>query len=218
MTFSIFTACAAKFQITDTPWREFEGITPFQERAIRLYGILHARFLLTMTALDQAREEYSRNKFSYCHQYSCKSVTYLRYGQSDELNESILRLYYANCNKVYVADNSDFEVIDGAFFRPWWIHLFIYSFPEIVRTLRGVARSHHRAFLDFGWNLTTRGRRSRRQSGGILFKKKSRDMMKRKIDPGRKNMPVFYRSIVGFGCQNSQCPWPISISVSVLLQ
>jgi casein kinase II subunit beta len=106
------------------------------DSAIRLYGLLHARFLLTRTALDQMRDKYSRNIFPCCPRYSCKSVTCLPYGTSDELDESVLRLYCPKCNEVYVADNPDFEVIDGAFFGPSWIHLFVSSFPEIVRTLR----------------------------------------------------------------------------------
>jgi casein kinase II subunit beta len=102
-----------------------------QRAAVRLYGLVHARFLLTQgekQGLDQMYEKYSRQEFPRCPRTFCEGHVCLPFGPSEEPDESVLRIFCPNCREVYSADDPVCEQIDGAYFGPSWVNLFIQEY------------------------------------------------------------------------------------------
>jgi len=99
--------------------------------AVRLYGLLHARFLLTRgqkQGLDLMWEKYSRREFQECPRHFCDRQICLPYGPHEELDRSVLRMFCPNCREVYVPEDPACNTIDGAFFGPSWVDLFIEAY------------------------------------------------------------------------------------------
>jgi casein kinase II subunit beta len=107
--------------------------TPDVDRcAVRLYGLIHARYLLTSSALAQMHDKYTRGEFPRCPRTHCDGQVCLPYGPSDEFGVSALRIFCPRCKEVYAADDQNFETIDGGFFGSSWIHLFLQKYEAVV--------------------------------------------------------------------------------------
>jgi casein kinase II subunit beta len=103
--------------------------------AVRLYGLLHARFLLTHNALAQMYDKYARDEFPRCPRTCCDGHVCLPYGPSEEIGVSVLRMFCPRCKEVYVSDDRVSDKIDGAYFGPSWVHLFLQKYerePKLV--------------------------------------------------------------------------------------
>jgi casein kinase II subunit beta len=113
--------------------------TPDVDRcAAQLYGLVHARYLLTSAALSQMHEKYTRAEFPRCPRAYCDGQVCLPYGPSDDVDVSVLRIFCPRCRDVYAADDRICETIDGGFFGPSWVHLFLQKYEALVP--RGQAR------------------------------------------------------------------------------
>jgi casein kinase II subunit beta len=118
------------------PERRPEDWPPDIERSAgRLYGLLHARFLLTQIALSQMYEKYSREEFPRCPRACCDGAVCLPYGPSEEIGVSVLRMFCPRCKEVYIADDRISESIDGAFFGPSWVHLFVQKYERETKVV-----------------------------------------------------------------------------------
>jgi casein kinase II subunit beta len=102
------------------------------ELAVRLYGLLHARYLLTKAGCQQMHDKYMNDDFSPCPRTFCKGIRCLPCGVSENQEGSPLLMYCPRCKEIY-ADQTDMcNMIDGAYFGPSWIHMFLQEFSEIV--------------------------------------------------------------------------------------
>ena len=97
-----------------------------------LYGLLHARYLLTAAGQRRALEKYRKGEFPKCPRSFCDGVPGIPVGMSDEIGESNVKVYCPNCQDIYSVSDKRFTSMDGAFFGPSWCHLFVKRFPEIV--------------------------------------------------------------------------------------
>jgi casein kinase II subunit beta len=116
--------------------RRPQELTPDVERAaVRLYGLLHARYLLTQNALCQMYDKFTRKEFPRCPRICCGGQVCLPYGPNDEIEVSMLRMFCPECREVYVADDEISHSIDGAYFGPSWIHLFVQRYERKLRVV-----------------------------------------------------------------------------------
>lgn len=96
-----------------------------------LFGLIHARFILTNRGLNKMLIKYREQKFGFCPNVLCKDQPVLPMGLSDQLNEESVKLYCPKCEDVYEPQKSRHEHIDGAFFGRTFPHLFFLTFPDL---------------------------------------------------------------------------------------
>ena len=97
-----------------------------------LYGLIHARFLLTRPGMQLMFEKYQRGEFQVCPRVYCKGTLCLPYGISEELGYQPLKMFCPCCNDVYNCTDVDVAKLDGAFFGPSWVHMFLQKFSAVV--------------------------------------------------------------------------------------
>lgn len=100
--------------------------------AIIVYGLLQARFLLTKPGWEQMMIKYKNHEFQQCPRVYCKNCTCLPYGISEEYGVAKMKMFCPNCCDIYNVDDPVLAQIDGAFFGPNWVHMFMQKYPEIV--------------------------------------------------------------------------------------
>ena len=97
-----------------------------------LYGLLHARFILTKPGLHLMMEKYQRHEFQPCPRVYCRGTQCLPFGISDEPDKEVMKMYCPSCCDVYNVTSSDLSGIDGAYFGPSWIHMFLHRYRQII--------------------------------------------------------------------------------------
>ncbi|PVU92537.1 hypothetical protein BB561_003757 [Smittium simulii] len=97
-----------------------------------LYGLIHARYILTRDGLERMALKYENADFGYCPRYYCQMTRVLPCGVSDVPEIDTVRLYCPNCNDMYSCSSSRFNNIDGAFFGTTFAHLFFETFPDFL--------------------------------------------------------------------------------------
>jgi casein kinase II subunit beta len=97
-----------------------------------LYGLLHARYLLTEAGWTRVLAKYRNGDFGRCPRVLCYRTVCLPYGITDELNEHSVKLFCPNCSDVYTVSDPALAKVDGAFFGPSWVTPFLQKYPEIV--------------------------------------------------------------------------------------
>jgi casein kinase II subunit beta len=100
--------------------------------AIILYGLLHARYIMTAAGLDQMKLKYDTNKFEKCPRVLCKGMKCVPYGFCDELGRGFVTKFCPGCREAYRIEDIGSKFVDGAFFGPHWVHFFLKKFGKDV--------------------------------------------------------------------------------------
>eukprot|EP01015_Nassula_variabilis_P017159 TRINITY_DN2677_c0_g1_i5.p1 TRINITY_DN2677_c0_g1~~TRINITY_DN2677_c0_g1_i5.p1 ORF type:complete len:178 (+),score=17.71 TRINITY_DN2677_c0_g1_i5:47-580(+) len=88
-----------------------------------LYGLIHARFILTPRGLAIMREKYLSGRFGTCPRVLCERQNVLPLGLSEDLRTSRVKVYCPKCEEIYIPKRKCIDV-DGAYFGC--------SFPHIL--------------------------------------------------------------------------------------
>ena len=102
-----------------------------QNEAEVLYGLIHARYIITKQGLAEMRRRFQRRHFAACPRYLCEAQSTLPLGISDEPHRDSVKLFCPRCEEVYRPVQARHEMIDGAFFGTTFPHLFFVTFPEL---------------------------------------------------------------------------------------
>eukprot|EP00760_Papus_ankaliazontas_P005268 PhM_4_TR12477/c0_g1_i1/m.22639/K03115/CSNK2B; casein kinase II subunit beta len=95
-----------------------------------LYGLIHARFLLTPRGLKLMEEKYRVAAFGRCPRVLCGAQAMLPVGQSDVLRESSVKLFCPRCEDIYYPRSSRHKSLDGAFWGTTFAHLLIMTLQQ----------------------------------------------------------------------------------------
>lgn len=106
---------------------EDERFLEIYQEATDLYGLIHARFILTSKGLMLMKEKYVQGKFGACPRVLCERQHVLPVGMSEELRTSRVKVYCPRCQDVYIPKKKCPDV-DGAYFGC--------SFPSIFLVVR----------------------------------------------------------------------------------
>lgn len=114
-----------------------EDLTPEQQQMVEsaadtLYGLIHARFILTGRGLAMMEEKFKAGHFGRCPRVNCEGQCVLPVGISDVPRESSVKIYCPRCNDVYYPRSSRHRGIDGAYWGTTFPHLFLLMYPEHV--------------------------------------------------------------------------------------
>jgi len=102
--------------------------------ATRLYGLIHARFILTTAGLDTMYSKFLAKEFGLCPRVHCRGQPVLPVGISDELDIDTVKIFCPLCGDIYTPmvppDGS--RMPDGAYFGRTFAHLFFMTFEDQV--------------------------------------------------------------------------------------
>ncbi|KAK6454678.1 casein kinase II, regulatory subunit [Scheffersomyces xylosifermentans] len=101
-----------------------------------LYGLIHARYIISKPGLTAMASKFERNEFGSCPRYFCDGMHLIPVGSTDIPGQETVRLYCPCCNDIYIPSSSRYLNIDGAFFGTTFSGLLVKMFPEIENQCR----------------------------------------------------------------------------------
>jgi casein kinase II subunit beta len=139
--------------------------------AENLFGLIHARYILTNRGLHSMLEKYRQCHFGRCPRVLCRGQACLPVGLSDTTNQESVKLYCPRCEDVYNSKSSRHEHIDGAYFGTTFAHLFFLTFPEL-KVLKSEETYVPRVF---GFKIHKNAYSESREAKKIQQKRRERD-------------------------------------------
>eukprot|EP00817_Percolomonadidae_sp_ATCC50343_P004129 CAMPEP_0117421564 /NCGR_PEP_ID=MMETSP0758-20121206/2614_1 /TAXON_ID=63605 /ORGANISM="Percolomonas cosmopolitus, Strain AE-1 (ATCC 50343)" /LENGTH=228 /DNA_ID=CAMNT_0005203731 /DNA_START=7 /DNA_END=693 /DNA_ORIENTATION=+ len=105
-----------------------------EESANTLYGLIHARYILSNRGLAAMEKKFKKVQFGRCPRVHCHGQAVLPVGQADVLREKSVKIYCPKCNDIYYPRSSRHRGIDGAYWGTTFPHLFLKAYPELKPT------------------------------------------------------------------------------------
>ncbi|RYP54926.1 hypothetical protein DL768_000490 [Monosporascus sp. mg162] len=103
-----------------------------EKSARHLYGLIHARYIVTTRGLAKMLEKYKKADFGKCPRVFCRSHPLLPMGQTDTPNQKPVKLYCVRCEDVYNPKSSRHAAIDGAYFGTSFHNIMFQVYPALV--------------------------------------------------------------------------------------
>ncbi|CEP60694.1 casein kinase 2 regulatory subunit CKB2 LALA0_S01e16820g [Lachancea lanzarotensis] len=100
--------------------------------ACKLYGLIHARYVITIKGLQKMLQKYKEADFGRCPRVYCNFQPLLPVGLHDAPGVDCVKLYCPCCEDLYVPKSTRHSAIDGAYFGTSFAGMFLQAFPEMV--------------------------------------------------------------------------------------
>lgn len=96
-----------------------------------LYGLIHARYILTPKGLAVMQEKYLNETYGICPRILCGGQIVLPIGLSENLKHSRVKVYCPKCQDIYLPKKKC-QDIDGAYFGCSFPHILLKTYPHLV--------------------------------------------------------------------------------------
>ena len=96
-----------------------------------LYGLIHARYIITPRGMAAMLEKYKAVQFGRCPRVHCQGQPALPVGQSDLPRMHTTKIFCCRCEDIYYPRSSRQANVDGAYFGTTFCHLFMQSYAEM---------------------------------------------------------------------------------------
>ena len=100
--------------------------------ARHLYGLIHARFVITHRGLSKMAEKFRKEEFGRCPRVLCQNQPVLPVGVSDIPDDNSAKVYCPRCEDVYTPGTRRHARLDGAYFGTSFPHLLFQVFPNLM--------------------------------------------------------------------------------------
>lgn len=97
----------------------------------QLYGLIHARYILTKQGLQAMAEKFDHKEFGTCPRYYCGGMQLLPCGLSDTIGKHTIRLYCPSCQDIYLPQSSRHLCLEGCFWGTSFPGVFLKHFKEL---------------------------------------------------------------------------------------
>ncbi|XP_040989507.1 casein kinase II subunit beta-2 isoform X1 [Juglans microcarpa x Juglans regia] len=102
-----------------------------ESAAEMLYGLIHARYILTSKGMAAMLEKYKNYDFGRCPRVYCCGQPCLPVGQSDIPRSSTVKIHCPRCEDIYYPRSKYQGNIDGAYFGTTFPHLFLMTYGHL---------------------------------------------------------------------------------------
>lgn len=118
--------------VTDVELQPDEQREALEHNSKVLYGLIHARYILTSRGLSKMFEKYRHGDFGYCPRVHCQLHPLLPMGLTDQPRMSSVKLYCGKCEDMYNPKSGRHSIIDGAYFGTSFPAMFFQNFPQVI--------------------------------------------------------------------------------------
>lgn len=147
-----------------------------EHSAEELYGLIHARYILTKEGLNAMAEKYENGHFGYCSRVNCDGMLLLPIGRYDQPGVETVRLYCPCCCDIYFPSSSRYLNIDGAYFGTTFPGLFISTFKEVERQAQARQEKDSFSLKVFGFKINNLSKCGPRMKWLRLFPRTSEEI------------------------------------------
>ncbi|KAI9780606.1 MAG: casein kinase 2 regulatory subunit [Peltula sp. TS41687] len=116
-----------------------------EKSARHLYGLVHARYIVTTRGLAKMLDKYKKSDFGKCPRVHCGAHALLPTGLTDNAGLTAVKLYCAKCEDVYNPKSSRHAAIDGAYFGTSFHNILFQVYPAL-NPKKSVERYEPRVF------------------------------------------------------------------------
>ncbi|GMJ12441.1 casein kinase II beta chain 1 [Hibiscus trionum] len=102
-----------------------------ESAAEMLYGLIHARYILTSKGMAAMLDKYKNYDFGRCPRVYCCGQPCLPAGQSDIPRSSTVKIYCPRCEDIYYPRSKYQGNIDGAYFGTTFPHMFLMTYGHL---------------------------------------------------------------------------------------
>mmetsp|Transcript_2777 Transcript_2777/g.7700 ORF Transcript_2777/g.7700 Transcript_2777/m.7700 type:complete len:224 (+) Transcript_2777:215-886(+) len=95
-----------------------------------LYGLIHARYIITSRGLAAMLEKFENVEFGRCPRAFCQGQPVLPVGQSDVPRTFAVKLFCPKCQDIYHPRLSRHATVDGSYFGTTFPHMLLQTYPE----------------------------------------------------------------------------------------
>ena len=107
-----------------------DEVQSIEHAAETVYGLIHARYILTNRGLQRMLAKYQAGDFGRCARVLCENQRVFPVGLSDLPGEATVKLFCPRCNEAYAPKSSRHQHLDGAFFGTSFPHMLFAVHPE----------------------------------------------------------------------------------------
>jgi len=141
-------ACVANFSdcldlILDRIGPDDSDDSHLTQSACTLYGLIHARYIITAHGLDAMYNKYANKEFGTCPLIQCYGQPVLPVGLKDDMGADTVKIFCPKCSNVYHPPPMRYRnshgaaalssaSVDGAAFGTTFAHLFLMTFNNLV--------------------------------------------------------------------------------------
>ncbi|CAM9246664.1 unnamed protein product [Choristocarpus tenellus] len=103
-----------------------------ENAAEMLYGLIHARYILTSRGMQGMFEKFHMGTFGRCPRVYCQGQSVLPVGLSDVPRSCTVAVYCPKCQDIFHPKSTRQANIDGAYFGTTFPHLFLLAHPDLI--------------------------------------------------------------------------------------
>ncbi|KAJ1914753.1 casein kinase 2 regulatory subunit [Tieghemiomyces parasiticus] len=118
----------------DNELPDMPDVHVIENSAERLYGLVHARYIITRQGLQQMSDKYLAGHFGTCPRFLCHNTFVVPCGRSDTPSVDSVKLYCPQCKDIYSPASTRFSSVDGAYFGTSFPQIFFMTFPSYLPT------------------------------------------------------------------------------------
>jgi len=105
-----------------------------ESAAEMLYGLIHARYIVTNRGMHAMYEKYRSAHFGRCPHVFCQGQPVLPVGLSDLPRNYTVNVFCPRCHGLFFPKSTRQANIDGAYFGTTFPHLYLMTHPDMIPT------------------------------------------------------------------------------------